>query len=228
MILLDPGPPTGERSGGCGERGGHLSVFWGPARVLQVPVRLAYFAHLLDVVQEEKPRARTRRWPEEEAPSIGGSDGRDGHEGFFRHPLGWHPLGRASAGGPEMPDGRPPGLYSRRVGFKCGTWSFFRLGEASVRASVAAARCPGPPPWAEILVLSTDRGAIDDLLLHLELSVVPSAKPRAPRLRARGAREQSYTPFGRLRRPVLHIATGPPSGNPLTIGERIDRPGLAT
>ena len=29
------------------------------------------------------------------------------HEGFFRHPLGWHPLGRASAGGPEMPDGRP-------------------------------------------------------------------------------------------------------------------------
>ena len=68
-----------------------------------------------------------------------GSDGRDGHEGFFRHPLGWHPLGRASAGGPEMPDGRPPGLYSRRVGFRCGTWSFSRLGEASVRASVAAA-----------------------------------------------------------------------------------------
>ena len=73
-----------------------------------MPVRLAYFSHLLDVVQEEKPRARTRRWPAEEAPSIGGFDGRrDGHEGFFRHPLGRHPLGRASAGGPEMPDGRP-------------------------------------------------------------------------------------------------------------------------
>ena len=66
--------------------GRHLSVFWGPARFLQVPVRLAFFSHLLDVVQEEKPRARTRRWPEEEAPSIGGSDGRDGHEGFSGTP----------------------------------------------------------------------------------------------------------------------------------------------
>ena len=85
VILLDPGPPTGEKTGGCGERGGHLSVFWGPARVLP-GTRLAYFSRLLDVVQEEKPRARTRRWPEEEAPSIGGSDGRDGHEGSFRRP----------------------------------------------------------------------------------------------------------------------------------------------
>ena len=125
MILL--GPPTGERSGGCGERGGHLSVFWGPARVLQVPVRLAYFAHLLDVVQEEKPRARTRRWPEEEAPSIGGSDGRDTPRGVFQAPprlassrqgIGWR------AGNARWT------TTTGRVGFKCGTWSFFRLGEA--------------------------------------------------------------------------------------------------
>jgi len=98
---------------GAPSGGGHLYVFWGPARVLP-GTRLAYFSRLLDVVQEEKPRARTRRWPEEEAPSIGGSDGRDGHEGFLRHPLGWHPLGRASAGGPEMPDGRPPGLRKHK------------------------------------------------------------------------------------------------------------------
>ena len=108
VIVLDPGPTDWREEWWV--RGAGRA----PLRLLgscagSPGARLAYFSHLLDVVQEEKPREkpRTRRWPEEEAPSIGGSDGRDTTRGFFRHPLGWHPLGRASAGGPEMPDGRP-------------------------------------------------------------------------------------------------------------------------